>query len=1163
MRLSGYTLGNCRGLLWKNEKSSPANYLAWIFNNSTESASTKDALRAISEGLTTTSGRSRQQSLDTMANDIESRINTANAISSKTEDLISSMARDAREIRSQSVLMCALSYSDMKRREREISLAHVDTFLWIFDGLDLDTCGSDEETPRHDTKFDDEMTEFKIEHVETMIRETGSTGTEATAPADPNITDDNIALRNSVDAESDVEIYDESSSEDENCYGSKPTDSRSNDDMADGDKRSEVPKSVSGRNAPSNASSSPKPVDLDKVWKVPQRHTKDTEFVSWLRSGSGTYWITGKPGSGKSTLMKFVHTHAITAQALQEWTGAEVRLITASHYFWSAGSDLQKSQEGLVRSILEQITAQCPRILESVCPERFHGHVGSSDKSWSVGELWDILTRSVMCREALRGSIKFVFFIDGLDECDDDHDEILGRIKMLTALPHAKLCASSREWPVFSRHFMPNATVPVVKIHVHEYTYNDIYQYTKAKLDGERRPAHFAPTIPERHALVKEVVDRAQGVFLWVKLVCKTLVRGYDNDDSWSTLMRRLKSLPTDLEPYFRKMFDDIDPIYIDDFGMLIAAMNIGSGWGHVQYLHVEMFGDFCQGRPDWTENSAVGDDQSLTVPQIKARGADLIEVRENELGYIHKSVYDFLREKSLSDQIERITSRNSFNPFLYWARQHIRQYYRQNPRYSLDGIKLVGSIFSNLLTYELIHKATCETFLDSLDSVLCGRETGYIEWKRGTTLAKALETGLEIYTSLVLSRQGTELPEFLFRKKPPSRSPFHRYFLAITPGSPRDVRATPIAFLLAVRCLVVQGAGYNLAPYWIRPHKGMLELLLPFGLPTMEPVDNHPHIGMDNTWQFFLKYVRHSTRCDSMVVHEEMRFHIMVRIIEEADICDHFFDKRTRFPLERLDRYEVRQLWELATEALRLRRRRHFGSGWLSFPTVTHWRCYLQGLLSIAYLATLAPPTTPGDRDTEEAIAKWIFDSSSSNYWKHRAIPKVPTTIPPWRSHLPQQLDSFCKLLWPAVWLSAASGLWISLMTFLPKWIPRHEEAYGTALHMVQSMRHRRHGYATWVLTTHVIIWVASVGACIYRRRTAYLAWFHKEQATQDAMGRERLRMKHVWTSTLDSGTGPDALRREKAREADVVKMAAETRVRKLAIPYFVSFLVLWLIFG
>ncbi|KAM0392173.1 hypothetical protein ACHAPZ_011046 [Fusarium culmorum] len=35
-------------------------------------------------------------------------------------------------------------------------------------------------------------------------------------------------------------------------------------------------------------------------------HHRDTKFKAWLSSASQLYWITGKAGSGKSTLMKFL-----------------------------------------------------------------------------------------------------------------------------------------------------------------------------------------------------------------------------------------------------------------------------------------------------------------------------------------------------------------------------------------------------------------------------------------------------------------------------------------------------------------------------------------------------------------------------------------------------------------------------------------------------------------------------------------------------------------------------------------------------------------------------------------------------------------------------------------------------------------------------------------
>ena len=48
---------------------------------------------------------------------------------------------------------------------------------------------------------------------------------------------------------------------------------------------------------------------------VPQAHKDtfqrafDSRLSHWLRSGSGIFWISGKPGSGKSTFMKFIASH--------------------------------------------------------------------------------------------------------------------------------------------------------------------------------------------------------------------------------------------------------------------------------------------------------------------------------------------------------------------------------------------------------------------------------------------------------------------------------------------------------------------------------------------------------------------------------------------------------------------------------------------------------------------------------------------------------------------------------------------------------------------------------------------------------------------------------------------------------------------------------------
>ncbi|KAK1486937.1 hypothetical protein CABS01_13070 [Colletotrichum abscissum] len=43
------------------------------------------------------------------------------------------------------------------------------------------------------------------------------------------------------------------------------------------------------------------------------KESPDVNFSSWLQGSRGIFWITGKPGSGKSTLMKFISGHEITS----------------------------------------------------------------------------------------------------------------------------------------------------------------------------------------------------------------------------------------------------------------------------------------------------------------------------------------------------------------------------------------------------------------------------------------------------------------------------------------------------------------------------------------------------------------------------------------------------------------------------------------------------------------------------------------------------------------------------------------------------------------------------------------------------------------------------------------------------------------------------------
>jgi hypothetical protein len=90
-------------------------------------------------------------------------------------------------------------------------------------------------------------------------------------------------------------------------------------------------------------------------------------FVKWLEHGSGMFWINGKPGSGKSTLMKFIVSDPRTFQHLYI-NNPRHRLLWGSFFFNNRGQTIQKSLLGLYHRILYQLLGQAAFLTPLVQP---------------------------------------------------------------------------------------------------------------------------------------------------------------------------------------------------------------------------------------------------------------------------------------------------------------------------------------------------------------------------------------------------------------------------------------------------------------------------------------------------------------------------------------------------------------------------------------------------------------------------------------------------------------------------------------------------------------------------------------------------------------------------------------------------------------------------
>ena len=61
----------------------------------------------------------------------------------------------------------------------------------------------------------------------------------------------------------------------------------------------------------------------------PEHGTERLKFAEWLETQHGIFWINGKAGSGKSTLIKFILGHKDTSISLHTWV-RDLPLVTAN-----------------------------------------------------------------------------------------------------------------------------------------------------------------------------------------------------------------------------------------------------------------------------------------------------------------------------------------------------------------------------------------------------------------------------------------------------------------------------------------------------------------------------------------------------------------------------------------------------------------------------------------------------------------------------------------------------------------------------------------------------------------------------------------------------------------------------------------------------------------
>ncbi|EEU41425.1 uncharacterized protein NECHADRAFT_83494 [Fusarium vanettenii 77-13-4] len=394
--------------------------------------------------------------------------------------------------------------------------------------------------------------------------------------------------------------------------------------------------------------------------------SEDTPFSQWLMDDTDLFWIKGKPGSGKSTLMKFLATHDNTKKRLQSWGGKDT-VVIAGHFFWIAGTPMQKDLLGLWRTLLCQVLKECPALIETVCASRWAEVDGPSvSEPWHKDDLYKAM-ETLSSQRSL--DVKFCFFVDGLDEYTGGEKErsggfqqLINPLKTLASSRSIKICVSSRPWTEFDELLGQEE-----QVRLEDLTREDIRRFVEDDLGSNPRFQKLASKYKRCESIPGLIIERADGVFLWVYLVIRSLSRGLVHADNYPELRKRLDDIPSDLEKYFKQMLKSIDPFYKDQtlriFQTVVAAEQSLPLLGF-KFLDQELedAGYSVKMKPQQWSLDEVKETCQSVKERLDGRCRDLLYFREKvdhmglvfrfRVDFLHRTVRDFLLNTNILDDM-------------------------------------------------------------------------------------------------------------------------------------------------------------------------------------------------------------------------------------------------------------------------------------------------------------------------------------------------------------------------------------------------------------------------------------------------------------------------------------------------------------------------------
>lgn len=415
--------------------------------------------------------------------------------------------------------------------------------------------------------------------------------------------------------------------------------------------------------------------------------TSHEPFIQWLNSTDDIYHISGKPGSGKSTMMKFIDGNTDVHKRLDQWAQLDNKaLLKASFYAWKPTSDAfewkpedHSCTELLIRSLLHQLLTSAPKYIQTVFsqhwnPETFtvfntKTQTENSEPRLSFYELQTALHE--LLDKHLTQSYRIFFLIDAMDEFGHAYaHELLAKTvqRWCQCSPqNIKICVSSREDNPFL-----NAFPAQQRLQLHLHTNHDIKELVKTRLKSNPHFQSDKFKEEDRKELIRAIVDNAKGVFVWVVFTINELLLLLADRPDFVTLKEMVDTFRgQELNDFLREIFNRIPSTYHQEARAVFSVVGIISAdriQNHFCLQHYSEIAKCLTTSETWSQSNPcqnLPQQAAHDVRQFKSRlptisrgmleldyfdnackgSVSMVQESNAGLRFIHRSVYDFFKE--------------------------------------------------------------------------------------------------------------------------------------------------------------------------------------------------------------------------------------------------------------------------------------------------------------------------------------------------------------------------------------------------------------------------------------------------------------------------------------------------------------------------------------